>query len=421
MDRRAFVLQPAAFAILAAMSTAAPGAAPPPRKVKRDPAVERRVAEWVQAYDAQGNHRTATAGDIAAGEWLRSEIRAMGAAPELEDFPLDRVDFGPAYLDIEGGRIDGVPISDAAFSGPEGVKGRLGPLGSDAEIALVESDPYVLLEPMREGRSAVADARKGKHKAVVNLTRGSIPGLFLLNAIQFRTPNGPPMLQISSVEAERLKRHADRLGEVTLYAQATRTPARGANVVARVKGKDATLRPIVVSTPRSGWWQCTGERGGGIACWLETLRTAAAAPPVRDVFFAAFSGHETGFIGVDDYLARRPDLAKRAELWVHYGANIGVPNQENLFNVAEPALARWAADALEKKGLGIDHLADAATLPRGEARTIHRAGARYVSFVCGTNLFHHPADRWPEEVDVAALGAYASAFSAAVQSAANAA
>src|SRR5258706_15758811 len=162
MDRRAFVRQPAAFATRAAMSTAAPGAGPPSRKVKRDPAVERRVAEWVQAYDAQGNHRTATAGDIAAGEWLRSEIRAMGAAPELEDFPLDRVDFGPAYLDIEGARIDGVPISDAAFSGPDGVKGRLGPLGSDAEIALVESDPYVLLEPMREGKSAVADARKGK-------------------------------------------------------------------------------------------------------------------------------------------------------------------------------------------------------------------------------------------------------------------
>ena len=37
-----------------------------------------------------------------------------------------------------------------------------------------------------------------------------------------------------------------------------------------------------------------------------------------------------------------------------------------------------------------------------------------MSFVCGTTLFHHPADRWPEAVDVAELAAYAGAFSRAV-------
>ena len=412
MDRRSFLLQPGAVALLGALGSNALAVSRP--RLQRDAAVERRIAEIVQAYDSQGNHRTATAGDIAAAEWLQAEIRAMGATPQLEAFPIDRVDPGPAYLDIGGRRIDGVPVFDAAFSGAEGVKGRLGALGSDAEIALVESDPYVLLEPQREQRSAVAEARKSKHTAAVILTRGSVPGLFLLNAIAFMSPSGPPMLQVSAVESERLKKHAASLGEITLHARASRTATRASNVVVRFAGRDASLPPLVVSTPRSGWWQCAGERGGGIACWLETIRAIAAISPEREVLFAAFSGHETGFIGIEDYLARRADLAKRAELWIHYGANVGVPNQENLFNASEPSVARWAGAALEAKGLAIDHLADSKTLPRGEARAIHRNGARYVSMVCGTDLFHNPGDRWPEAVDVGELGAYASAFSRAV-------
>ncbi len=387
MDRRSFLLQPGAVALLGALGSNALAVSRP--RLQRDAAVERRIAEIVQAYDSQGNHRTATAGDIAAAEWLQAEIRAMGATPQLEAFPIDRVDPGPAYLDIGGRRIDGVPVFDAAFSGAEGVKGRLGALGSEAEIALVESDPYVLLEPQREQRSAVAEARKSKHRAAGILTRGSVPGLFLLNAIAFMTPSGPP-------------------------TRASRTATRASNVVVRFAGRDASLPPLVVSTPRSGWWQCAGERGGGIACWLETIRAIAAISPEREVLFAAFSGHETGFIGIEDYLARRSDLAKSVELWIHYGANMGVPNQENLFNASEPSVARWAGAALEAKGLAIDHLADSKTLPRGEARAIHRNGARYVSMVCGTDLFHNPGDRWPEAVDVGELGAYASAFSRAV-------
>ena len=40
-------------------------------------------------------------------------------------------------------------------------------------------------------------------------------------------------------------------------------------MIARVAGADAALAPIAVLTPRSGWWHCAGERGGGIAIWLE--------------------------------------------------------------------------------------------------------------------------------------------------------
>ena len=50
------------------------------------------------------------------------------------------------------------------------------------------------------------------------------------------------------------------------------------------------------------------------------------------------------------------------------------------------------------------------SVPRGEAGTSHRGGGRYVALVCGTDVFHHAADRWPDAVDVALLARYARAF-----------
>jgi hypothetical protein len=411
MDRRDFLTSTSGIAVLTAAGAAtAQASGPDPRTAN----VERRIARLLQAYDAQGNHRTATPADTASAEWLVAELRLMGTAPRLEEFSLDRVDPQAAYLQVASGRIDGVPAFDAAFTGPEGIHGRLGPLGSDAEIAVVESDPYVLLEPQREQRSAVAAARAGKHKAVVVLTRGPTPGLYLLNAISFLKPSGPPMLQVSSVEAPRIKALASEGAEALLVAEVLRTPARASNVVVLVEGKDRDLAPVVVSTPRSGWWQCTGERGGGIACWVETVRAAAGGTPDRDLLFAAFSGHEVGFIGIEDYVLRRPGLYKKAHAWIHIGANVGIAHQPNLVTASDDSLRQWLANAFAAEGAAIDHVAGPDARVRGEAGAIRRGGARYLTIVGGTDFFHHPADRWPEAVDVGALAAYARGFAGGV-------
>jgi hypothetical protein len=123
-----------------------------------------------------------------------------------------------------------------------------------------------------------------------------------------------------------------------------------------------------------------------------------------------FSGHEIGFLGIDAYLASRPDLAKRAHAWIHLGANIGAPQQPNQVHVSDPSLEGWITAALQKEGLSIDHKAEAGSVPRGEAGTIHRGGARYVALVCGTEVFHNTADRWPDAVDVTMVARYARSF-----------
>lgn len=67
---------------------------------------EYRVAAWLKAWDAQGIHRTGTAGDGAGAEWLAAEARALGAEVRVEDFALERLDPIECFLEVGGERIE---------------------------------------------------------------------------------------------------------------------------------------------------------------------------------------------------------------------------------------------------------------------------------------------------------------------------
>ena len=94
------------------------------------------AAARLTAWDAQGIHRTATAGDEAGADWLIAETTGLGAAPQVEEFALDRLDPVAAYLKCDGARIPGVPVFDAPGTPAEGVVGALG-----SEIAVAELSP----------------------------------------------------------------------------------------------------------------------------------------------------------------------------------------------------------------------------------------------------------------------------------------
>ncbi len=372
--------------------------------------VEPRVASVIAAYDAQGNHRTGTAVDRRSGEWLAAQIRRLRVEPLLEPFTLDRVELRSCYLRVADRRIEGVPLFDAGFTGPEGVKGVLGPLGSDADIAVVESEPPRLANTDPALRDQVEEARRGPYRAVVVLTRGPNPGLFLLNANRFRTPAGPPMLQISSAEAVWLHEQAAARTEVALVADVHRTTARAFNVTAKIAGSNPALAPVVVMAPRSGWWQCASEQGSRIACWLEAIRAITLGKPTRDCCFVALSGHELGFLGMDPYLKRHRELQNRSHAWMFFGSDIGAPRQRNLIHASDDALERWGVAAMEKEGIAVNAKARHDSIARGETQSVQQAGGRFFTIACESQVYHNPADRWPVSIDVANLTRYARAF-----------
>lgn len=178
-------------------------------------------------------------------------------------------------------------------------------------------------------------------------------------------------------------------------------------------GRDRMRAPVVVMTPRSSWWHSTAERGGGLVCWLESVRELIAAPPACDVVFSANSGHELGHLGLDDFIARRPGwmkpVAAGGAVWVHYGANIGAVGGDLSVLSADQGLAGLAATELASAGRAPDLIAPRTLVPSGETRDIHLAGGRYVTLVGSNPFFHLPQDRWPHAVDAGAVARIAAA------------
>lgn len=410
MNRRSFIAgtsQALVFSLAARTAHADPSFKQEPSPASRG-ALEQRVATVLQAFDAQGNHRTGTAADKVSAKWLADQVRRLGIEASLEPFALSRIDPQLAYVRIGNRRIDGVPMFDGSFTTADGVSGRLGPLNSDADIGLAET------APVNVAQTAEADiipaARRSRHRAVILVTGATRPGLFLSNASAFLNPAGPPMLQVSNVDSAWLQQQAQEHAEVTVVAAIERIAAQAFNVTAKISGRDQSLSPLVFMAPRSGWWQCVSEQGSRIVCWLEIMRFLAAAKPSRDCYFVAMSGHELGFMGMNPYLEHRQELIKRAEAWIFLGSDIGAPRQPNLIHASNDALEHWLATTLAKQGLPVDAKEQHISRARGETAAIQRGGGRFVTLACASSVYHNVGDRWPQAVDVSLLARYAKAL-----------
>jgi len=372
---------------------------------------QRRAADVIRGYSAEGLHRTATAVDRASADRLLALARSAGAKPSLEPFELSRVDPVMCLVEIEGRRIEGLPMFDGAFTGSTGIVGPLGPIEREADIAFVQTPPNgeVALHRMRVA---------SRHRAIVAVTMGGKPGLCPVNAASFTKPFGPPVLQVGSEHLDAIRDAAARGRTVRVVAQATRQRARALNVVATIAGTRADLAPVCVMTPRSGWHANASERGGGLACWLEAMRAVAAARTARTVRFIASSGHELGHLGLHAYLDRNPGLARQAFAWIHLGANIGASTGETRMTPSDDALAGAAMTALAGHGLDGTRRMPASQVG-GEAATISEGGGRFVSFIGQNAWFHNPRDLWPDAVDIEAVARFARAIADLTISLAN--
>jgi hypothetical protein len=192
-----------------------------------------RAARWVKAWDSHGIHRTATDGDWAGAEWLMCEVRQLGAAPVIEEFAVERLDPIAAFLEINGTRVEGVPIFDASATGAGGVSGSVGLIGSTAVIGVVELSPHAVYAPDYEKLR-----RNSRHEAVVILCNGTRSGMALLNAERFSAPYGPPGIQVSSGSRDAVLAAANRGTEVRLVANSRRISSRAGNIVVTISGRE---------------------------------------------------------------------------------------------------------------------------------------------------------------------------------------
>lgn len=375
-------------------------------------ALERRIARLVREFERQGHHRTGTDVDRRSAEWLSDQVEQRSLAPALEPFSLSRVD--PIAVSVIAGdrRFDGVPLFDGAFTDASGLSGRLGALDADAEIGLGSTAPNgAAAGPLGDAR------RRNRHTAIVCTTDGQRPGLCPSNADLFLMPFGPPVVQVSSADGPGLAELARQGAVVKVTAHVARTPATAFNVTTKIAGADSSLPPLVIMTPRSGWYSCASERGGGIVCWLELMRTLRTPRPARDIIFVASSGHELGHLGINAFIDARPGIVLKSAGWMHFGANIGAAVEPGtVIQASDDDSEKILADAIEPAGLAITRRNPRGTVPGGEAEAVHRGGGRYVSVIGRNALFHNPEDRGPQAIDPAAIARFIDAFTAVARS-----
>lgn len=355
-----------------------------------------RISRYISDYDAQGIHRTGTEVDLKSAAWLGDVIQDFGLEAKLNPLPLERINILKAQITVEGRQLEGVPMFDCgAYTDSKGITGKLGDINDgEADIGVSRIPPW----PVFETAVQFTEARKTQgFKAMVSITSGltDSEGLFLMNAFQFNDPFGPPVLQVSSHDIEWLQEAVQNGKTATVIVHTERVATDAFNVETRVQGADRMLVPLVVFTPRSGWWQCASERGGGIAAWLELVRAMQQCRPKRDVLFTANTGHELHHLGMNHFLASHPTLLKEAFAWIHLGAN---------FAAVENTVAVISSNEELKESFvelvpGIDMHA-AVGRPFGEAIPIYENNGRFISIGGINPLFHAPEDRWPEAIDL---------------------
>ena len=368
------------------------------------------IAADIRGWDAIDDHRTGTAGDRTTAQWLAERIRAAGLEPAQDAFGLRRWVLRDCAVTVNGRAAAGVPLFDGGTTAAAGLTGPLAALpGEGGGIGLARLGGAA---GASANRALAAARRDDRRPALVAVTKGhaDVPGLALQNADRFTAPFGPPVLQVASEHESWLEEAAEAGEAATVTAHVEFEAAEGWNVRARVAGRDPALAPLVVMTPKSAWWVCTAERGGGIALLLALVRRFAAERPARDVVFVATSGHELGHLGLDSFLGANPGLGSGAHAWIHLGANFATRGGGTRLQASETALLALARGAMDEAECPPDQVTPLGERPGGEARNIHDLGGRYVSYV-GTNpWFHHPADRWPTTVDVQKTARLATAM-----------
>ena len=371
-----------------------------------------RITRAIREFSDQGIHRTGTPVDDRSAAWLAREVEGMGLAPSRESFALSRVDPLDVFVEVGARRIAGIPLFDGTFTAANGVSGLMGVAGSNTEIALLD------LTPNSADAGVVGSARRSTaHKAIVCVTRGGRPGLCPSNADRFTAPFGPPVVQVSSEEGAWLLERAREGARATVVAVVNRTPATADNVTATIAGRDRALPPLVVMTPRSGWYTCASERGGGIACWLELMRALSQTKPARNVMFVASSGHELGHLGINAFVEKRPGIVSNAAGWIHFGANIGAATDPgNTVQSSDDESEARLTRAMGVSGLTVDRRVPRGTVPGGEAEVVHRGGGRYVSVIGRNGLFHNPLDRGAAIVNAPVVARFIDAFIAVANS-----
>jgi hypothetical protein len=236
-----------------------------------------------------------------------------------------------------------------------------------------------------------------------------------------------PVALLAPENAKPFLAAATRKAPATMFVRGKSGHRPAFNFVGRLdRGKP---RWLVVSTPRSGWYVCAGERGPGIAAWLGLARWASRAVQSYNLAFVCNTGHEYEYLGASEALKTFTPKPADTHFWLHLGANVAARDWHEIIGQwrplpsvdtqrclsVSPALLPLASKVFAgHPGLEAPYSTD--TLSAGELTEIVAAGYSPAAGVFGIHRYHHVAEDDARCVSAASVASTAAAFQTFVES-----
>lgn len=375
------------------------------------PVTVEELTHYIKTYARQGHHRTGSKVDHQSAEWMKSILENHHIKVGLETFSLLRPVAGKARLVLENKPkpriLFGMPMLNSSDTGDVGLSSRLGNVGEMGIIPVFNM--YVLLPTKTISGKLILEnraefhrmLRSRKYPAIIVATHGGKSGLAPFN-LSLRHHYQTPVILVSSAFSNLLEMKAKMEAGIRVITNIKRERANASNVIAKIPGSNPKLKPLVVLTPRSAWWNAAAERGTAIAAWLTLAKRIKQIHPQRTVYFVALTGHELGYMGLKHFITTHPKLVSSAKAWVEIGANIAAaPTAHYYVQASSHRLQRLAEQAFHANHINNAIMVRPHHKPIGAISVLDKHNGQYIAFVGYSNdCYHLNCDTWPKAVNM---------------------
>ncbi|WP_262692727.1 PA domain-containing protein [Kordiimonas aestuarii] len=407
--RRHFIAGATLLPLATGATSAALQATPQPVKATSD---HTQIQADLARYIGFGMKQAGGTGDNACGDWMASELEKLGFTTEKQTMSAPY--FTPDRCELVCGALqaDVWPQPIVMATEASGITGPLVRVNAQGladkalsgAIALVDL-PFARWSSVfwKGVKTPVEAAFAQGAMAAIIVTNGPTGKVIALNTDGRKPVFAGPVALMAPNDAQPYFAAATQNHEATLFMTGDSGHRPAFNFISRIDNDQD--RWLVVSTPRSGWFGCAGERGPGIAAWLHLARWASRTVRDYNLAFICNSGHEYQYLGAEEALHAIAPKPQKTAFWLHLGANIAARDWHEItgnpaplpsadpqrYLVTSPALLPVARE-LFKGQVGLEAPYSSEVLSAGELTNVIKTGYPSVAGVFGLHRYHHVID-----------------------------
>jgi hypothetical protein len=375
--------------------------------------VSARIQADLERHASFGIKKSASPGDLATSAWIAGRLKSMSYRVKVTDFPAPFLIERSSRLASSGITATVYPQTPCKTTGVRGVTARLALIRTQEEatatkgkiaLLVLASARHAALGRGNAGIGAILNsAAVAGAVAVLIVTTGPSGEAALLNV-----PEEPglslPVAILAPKNSAPFQDAASAGAEATLTLDGEMTRRNSQNVIARIERGE---RWIAISTPRSGWFQCVGERGTGTSVFLELAAWAVDRFPNHSIHLMNTGGHEYYFTGSHRAMEEAPP-AQTTAVWAHVGASVAVRDADaagKMIDTADPQRSVMATanlnGAVAEGFRGITELERATPVrtEAGELSTFTDRGYQRCFAVIGVHRWFHTLEDTIARVD----------------------